>query len=91
MNREQELLLINLAEEAAEVQQMVAKCLRFGLYSCNPNDKSATMNWALLSKEVGNMLVIIDRLAYEEIIQDKALFDGRNEKIENLKKYGLGV
>ena len=58
MTREQHLLVI-LGEECAEVQQLVAKILRFGLDSYHPEDESKTINQDLLYGEVVHILAMV--------------------------------
>ena len=63
---EQKELLVCLFEEAAEVTKVVAKILRFGYHSCNPE---GVPNADLLQTEVADFLGIVDRLT------DLAVFD----------------
>ena len=48
-----------LAEECAEVQQIVMKIIRHGYNSCNPFDENKTENRELLEKELGDLLFAI--------------------------------
>jgi hypothetical protein len=51
--------LTMLAEEAAEIIQMVTKILRHGYDSYHPNDPLRTTNNILLQEEITDMLSII--------------------------------
>jgi len=82
-------LLINLIEEAAEVAQMGAKCLRFGLDGYNPNDPKRTPNRVLLAREIGNFTFIGDKLITQETLPLIEMVNGMLSKEGGLKKYPL--
>ena len=67
--------LYMLAEEAAEVIQMVNKILRHGYDSYHPNDMFKTSNGVLLQEEITDFLSIIDRMNLIDDI-DVDLYDG---------------
>lgn len=77
MTREQHLLIL-LAEECAEVQQLVAKILRFG-----ENTRYAN-NVEELQKEFNDILAIADMLYADgfEIFREEVLIDRKIEKAE---------
>lgn len=50
-----EYLLVCLMEEAAEVQQIAAKCLRFGLDNYHPNDSERKTNFNELRRELDDL------------------------------------
>lgn len=50
-----EYLLICLMEEAAEVQQIAAKCLRFGLDNYHPDDAEMKTNFDELRREMDDL------------------------------------
>lgn len=86
MTREQ-YLLVCLMEEAAEIQQLAAKALRFGLDNHHPD--STEPNYATLRKE------LIDFDAVRYMLAQEALFDtgvvhksiDMMPKIEKLNKW----
>lgn len=77
--------LTNLAEECAEVQQMVSKIIRFGWDSHHPEDPERTPNIVRLAREVGNILAVIDIM---DLPEDEILI-GVGMKRDGLKKHGL--
>lgn len=87
--KERRGLLINLIEEASEVSQIAAKCLRFGIHNYNPNDPEQTENSELLAKEIGNFMHIVDRLIGGKHIDGIDVYDGEEEKRLRLEKYPL--
>lgn len=78
-------ILTNLAEEAAEVQQMVSKIIRFGWDSHHPDDPEKTINTVRLAREVGNFMAMLDFL---ELPKDEIEI-GRCRKHQGVMKYGL--
>lgn len=73
--------LVYLIEEATEVAQAAAKCLRFGWgddYSGKPNSEA-------LAAEIGDFMAVVNRL---NIPQDM-LLSAMDAKTEKLKKYGV--
>jgi len=54
--------LYMLAEEAAEVIQMVNKILRHGYDGYHPDDPLQTTNSELLQNEINDLLSIVDRM-----------------------------
>ena len=68
----QERLAI-LAEECAEVIQVVGKILRHGMYSCSPVNPPQPTNQALLEKELGDLkwilalMIVNDDVSLNEI------------------------
>lgn len=57
-------LLACLGEECGEVQQIVGKSLRFGLYNLHPKEKE--LNVAMLQKEVHDILAVYMMICEEE-------------------------
>jgi hypothetical protein len=82
-------LLINLIEEAAEVSQIAAKCIRFGMDSYDPTQKLRVYNDELLALEIGNFKHIVQRLIETEIINEEIITEGREKKKSRLEKYAL--
>ena len=50
-----EYLLTCLAEECAEVQQLISKCVRFGFENYNPHDKDKRTNYEELKRELDDI------------------------------------
>lgn len=86
MNRLEELLVI-LQEEAAEVTQCAAKCIRFGMDATH-HDKS---NRARLEEELGDFLAIVKLITEETPIDEAHVFasvDAKLIKVETYMKNG---
>jgi hypothetical protein len=62
LSRGQSEQLIVLLEEAAEVIQVSAKILRFGLRSHSPLDPTRTRNNTLLQNEIGDFEGVVENL-----------------------------
>jgi hypothetical protein len=84
-----EYLLVCLMEECAEVQQIAAKCLRFGLDNYHPSDEAKTPNYQELRRELNDldgiriMLHVETRLPFEpEIDQTTPM-----KKINKVRRY----
>lgn len=65
MNREQ-MLLIKLAEECAEVTQMASKCLRFGLQEVYKDQELPKTNEQRLVEEFIDLFAVFDVLCNEK-------------------------
>lgn len=63
-----EMLLVQLMEECAEVQQACSKALRFGLRNSRPDE--ATSNSFNISMEVADLFAIVDLLEREDVMDD---------------------
>jgi hypothetical protein len=72
-----------LAEEAAEVQQIVMKIIRHGYGSHSPFDEKKTPNRELLNKELGDL-----QLAIQLMVE---YFDINPNTIEQRKNYKRGL
>lgn len=81
--------LINLIEEAAEVQQIASKCLRFGFDNYDPNDPDQTPNRVLLAKELGNLKHCQGMLDFLKVLDPEMVSVGEEEKEARLRKYPL--
>jgi NTP pyrophosphatase (non-canonical NTP hydrolase) len=80
-------LLALLAEECAEVIQVIAKIQRHGLLSCNPNDPERTTNLNLLHRELGDVraaMVMLSRAGVLHLGQLPAL---AGLKLERVREY----
>ena len=78
-NSELERLAI-LAEECAEVQQIVSKIIRHGFDSYNPYDENKTSNRELLEKELGDLLFAMNLCVDNEDINLFKIMDFSDKK-----------
>ena len=76
-----------LAEEAAEIVQLVSKIIRFGKDSYHPNDPSETSNIELLEMECSHIFVAIHLLAQEDDINALKLNDHFDKKVTSINKF----
>lgn len=76
-----------LAEECAEVQQVIMKILRHGYANYNPDDPDNTENRQLLNKELGDLQNIIDLMALSEDIDEFTILGYRDAKKRKIYKY----
>ena len=84
MNRIEHLLAC-LGEECGEVQQVVGKSLRFGIYDCNPDFKLP--NFELIQAEITDLIAVYELLCWE-IGDDPILLDlGVAKKQQKVQKY----
>lgn len=75
-------LLGCIGEECGEVQQIVGKCLRFGVHDFNPK-RDNVPNLELMRREVHDIIAVYE-LFLEEIgdsfVRDQGLIDYKREK-----------
>lgn len=76
-----------LAEEAAEVQQIVMKIIRHGYGSHNPFDETKTPNRELLNKELGDLQYAIQLMIAHHDINSMAISKYKLEKPVKMNKY----
>ena len=62
-----QLLLIQLGEEAGEIAQAVSKALRFGL---EDSWKDGSNNKQKLTQEVADLIAIFNKLVVEKVLDD---------------------
>lgn len=74
-----------LAEEAAEVIQVVGKILRHGYESHHPN--GGPNNRALLEDELGDFEAAVSMLADADDVSLKEITDAKHDKLDRVKKY----
>jgi hypothetical protein len=86
MTVEQRELLVCLFEEAAEVTQIIAKILRFGIDSGHPRDGNNTDR---LHTEIGDFLGVVDRLIELRLLNALELEHAADAKLERLENYLL--
>lgn len=88
---EQDECLSILAEECAEVIQIVMKIQRHGLDNYHPDDKTQTYNAMLLFKEYGHILaafrLLTPYLPYSASFVALAVSTNINEKLLAIDKY----
>lgn len=78
--------LIILAEECAEVQQQVAKIIRFGANTKSYYEPEFS-NRDLLEKEVGDLMSLVDQLIEYGFLDHDALLAQAQKKAEKMKKW----
>lgn len=76
-----------LAEECAEVIQIIAKIQRHGYDSYNPFDENKTTNLELLCKEIGHVKNAILMLTSKSDIPEIPIHMAMIEKAKNIKQY----
>jgi len=76
-----------LAEEAAEVIQIVGKILRHGYTSHNPVVMAPISNRGLLAKEIGDLRWIITLMISEGDVAEGAVLQRERLKIDSAKPY----
>jgi len=76
-----------LAEECAEVQQIVMKIIRHGYESCNPYDASMTKNRELLEQEIGDLLFAINLMTTNDDVSNKSILKAKAKKKFKIGKY----
>lgn len=75
-----------LAEECAEVIQVIGKILRHGYESYSPFDEAMTSNRALLEKEVGHVQCAVALMAVHDICGSK-INNSAEEKAKSVRRY----
>lgn len=76
-----------LAEECAEVQQIVMKIIRHGYESYNPFDEGRTTNRELLHKELGDLQCAVLMMSNADDINRQVIANMADRKKESIKKY----
>lgn len=76
-----------LAEECAEVQQMIGKILRHGLDDFRPLDKTKTINRKNLWKEMGHVLAAIDLLTRNFDVSVDGIEESRKAKLKSIERW----
>lgn len=74
-----------MAEECAEVIQIIGKIQRHGFDSCHPN--GGPNNRRLLAKEIGDVKVATLLLLDSHDVEDDAVQDSYREKMFNIPQY----
>ncbi len=81
---ERELLVI-LMEECAEITQVAAKMLRFGVDNIAP--RGDTSNHNLLAGEIGDLKAVIELMIGCGLIDERMIADGQARKQKRLDRY----
>jgi hypothetical protein len=91
MNRT-EMLLVQLAEECAEVQQQCCKALRFGLNEIRPQDSTET-NSESITRELEDLEAIIHMLQEVKAVEyfKQENIDKKIAKVEKYLNYSICV
>ena len=87
MNHQTEEIMTILQEECAEVITSISKCKRFGLHTLVPFTETKETNMSRLSKELGEVLAMIDLLVEQKLVTNQELEEYKQSKIEKLKKW----
>lgn len=74
-----------LAEECAEVIQVIGKIQRHGYESCHPN--GGPNNRRLLTREIGDVKAAITLLVEGHDVDEELISDSRREKLFNIPQY----
>jgi hypothetical protein len=78
-------LLGKLAEECAEVVQIICKINQWGMSSSNPDTNLSNVN--AIHQEVGDVLTMIDLLIDEGILDETVLQNAKLKKRVRFKKW----
>lgn len=78
-------LCICCIEECGEVIQAITKALRFGINDVHPVLKET--NRTLINQEVGDLLVILEKLQQEGILSAELIDGAKVKKQEKLKEW----
>jgi len=87
LNHQTEEIMTILQEECAEVITSISKCKRFGLHTLIPFTETKETNMSRLSKELGDVLAMIDLLVEQKLVTNQELEEYKQSKIEKLKKW----
>jgi NTP pyrophosphatase (non-canonical NTP hydrolase) len=79
--------LAKLAEECAEVIQVVGKILVHGWNSFHPRDPEAVTNRAHLEEEIGNVTHMVNFMSSRGDISMDKVYASENEKRETIGKW----
>jgi len=87
MNHQTDEIFTILQEECAEVITSISKCKRFGLHTLIPQTDTKETNMLRLSKELGDVLAMIDLLVEQKLVTTQQLEEYKENKLEKLKKW----
>ena len=87
MNHQTDEIMTILQEACAEVITSISKCKRFGLHTLVPFTETKETNMGRLSKEIGDVLAMIDLLVEQKLVTNQELEEFKQSKIEKLKKW----
>ena len=87
-----EYLLSCIGEEAGEISQAVGKCLRFGLFDGNPNNKFIG-NVVGLIQETNDLIALVELLGTHGIdiskLNDPDIIETKKLKFEHFRDYSV--
>ena len=84
---ETDILLIQLMEEAAEVQKVCSKALRFGLEEVEPDKPMQLNNAERISRELADFLAVAKMLLAKEKIPGYHNMQSMVDKTEKVKAF----
>ena len=87
MNHQTDEIMTVMQEECAEVIVSISKCKRFGLHTLVPETTNKETNMLRLSKEIGDLLAMVDLLIQQKLVTNQELEEYKQSKIEKLKKW----
>lgn len=85
-----EHLLVCLAEEAAEVVQVVTKALRFGMHDSYPGYAEGLTNIQELRHELHDLIAVIEMIhddVWDILPFDRAAIDAKKAKVLKFMQY----
>ncbi len=83
-------LLFCFGEESGEIQQVLGKIGRFGMYDSDPNIKKSIDNFHHLTLEVHDLLAVYEMLCdeiNEECIISRRLIENKKKRVKKYMKY----
>ena len=83
-------LLFCFGEESGEIQQVLGKIGRFGMYDSNPHVKNSIVNFEHLTLEVHDLLAVYEMLCdeiNEECAISRRLIDKKKKRVKKYMKY----
>lgn len=86
LSPEQAEALALVAEECAEVQQIICKILRHGLWSHRPKNPGIS-NQDELQKEVGDLMAALRVAEVQRLLEWGRVIQNRNAKLRRVQKY----
>jgi hypothetical protein len=75
-----------LAEECAEVQHIICKTLRHGLWSTHP-DNPGISNHDELQKEVGDLMAAVRIAEVQKLIEWRRVISNRDAKMNRVERF----
>lgn len=76
-----------VAEECAEIIQIVGKILRHGYESSNPDAPDKGNNREMLAREIGDLDAVVDLMIVTDDLSQGELIDAKAEKSARMRRY----